>query len=67
MHITWELSIGQLMVGLPVLTLAVLMFRIYGMMLTFRIEHEILMRDWAERQTPPQQLHKLPWRQKRWW
>lgn len=67
MHFTWEFSLGQVIIGIPVFSLAIFMFKIYNMLLMFRIEHELLMKDWADTQNPPRKLHELPWRQKKWW
>lgn len=67
MHLAWEISAGQIVISMPLLALALYAFRSYNMLLMFRIEHELLMRDWADKQTPPKKLHELPWRQKRWW
>jgi hypothetical protein len=66
MHFVWELSFGQIIIGIPIVTLAVAVIKMYGLLLTFRIEHEVLMTDWAKRQEPLIDLDKLPWRQKRW-
>jgi hypothetical protein len=41
--------------------------RISALLLRFRIEHEILMNDWADRQTPKMRVQDLPTRQKTWW
>lgn len=67
MHFVWELTLGQVIVGVPIIWVMGYLMKIYSMMLNFRIEHEILMTDWACRQDPPVKLHELPTRQKRWW
>lgn len=66
MHFTWDISLGQIMLGAPLATLAFYMLRIHKVLLLFRLEHEVLMRDWASRQTPPIKLSELPTRQKAW-
>lgn len=65
MHFTWEFSIGQLIVGFPIMGILIFLFKIYNMLLNFRIEHEILMQDWAIRDN--KKLHELPTRMKKWW
>lgn len=47
--------------------LILLIIKIYHMLLNFRMEHEILMQEWALRQVPPVHLHNIPTRQKKWW
>lgn len=67
MHFTWDISFGQVIVSVPILWVIILLMRVYQLLLRFRIEHEILMVDWASRQTPPIKLHELPTRQTKWW
>ncbi len=66
MHFTWEISLGQVIVTVPIVWVMLMLMKIYTMMLNFRIEHETLMVDWASRQDPPVRLHDLPTR-KKWW
>lgn len=66
MHFTWEITFGQVVIGVPIVALVVAVAKMYGLLLTFRIEHEVLMNSWAKDQTPQIELDKLPWRQKRW-
>lgn len=66
MHFTWEISFGQVIVSVPILWVLFMLMRLYNMMLSFRIEHEDLMIDWASRQSPPRRLSELPTR-KKWW
>lgn len=66
MHFTWDISLGQIMLGAPLATLAIYMLKIHKTLLLFRIEHEELMRDWAARQNPPIRLSEMPTRQKAW-
>lgn len=67
MHFTWDISFGQVIVSIPILWLIGIISRMYAMMLRFRIEHEELMVDWCNRQTPPKNLMDLPTRKTRWW
>jgi hypothetical protein len=66
MHFTWEITFGQVVISVPITLLVFAVARIYGLLWTFRVEHELLMGDWAKRQTPAAELKDLPWRQKRW-
>jgi hypothetical protein len=63
-HYTWDVTFGQLIISVPLFWVVVLIMRIYQLLLRFRIEHEILMVDWAERND--KKLHELPTRTK-WW
>lgn len=65
MHFTWEITLGQVVISVPIFWLLVMIARIYGMMLNFRMEHEVLMIEWAERND--KKLHDLPTRMKKWW
>lgn len=65
MHFTWEISFGQIVVSIPILWVVYVLFKVQQMMLRFRMEHEILMTDWAERND--KKLHDLPTRQSKWW
>lgn len=67
MHVIWEITIGQIVISIPILWLILYIIKIYHMLLNFRVEHEILMQDWAARQNPVVHLHNIPTRQKKWW
>jgi hypothetical protein len=66
-HFTWDISLGQVAISIPILWGVIMLLKIHQMMLRFRIEHEMLMRDWGGRQTPPVKLEDLPTRQTKWW
>lgn len=66
-QIEWTVSFGQIVITVPLLWVTIMLFRIYAMLLNFRMEHEMLMQDWAARQTPPVKLYNLPTRNKKWW
>lgn len=66
MHFSWEITFGQVIISVPILWVMVMLMKIYGMLLNFRIEHEDLVLDWAKRQTPPRIVSELPTRRK-WW
>lgn len=61
---SWSISLGQLIVGIPIFSILVLLRKMDNKMTQFRIEHEFLMSDWARRQTPPVELDDLPWRKR---
>lgn len=65
MHFTWDVSLGQVIVSVPIFAIIAMLIRLYSMMLMFRMEHEILMVDWAKRNGV--ELHTIPTRQKKWW
>lgn len=67
MHVTGEISAGQVIISVPLVFVLMMLMKLHSMMLMFRMEHEILMQEWAGRQTPPIQLHNLHTRQKKWW
>lgn len=67
MHFTWDVTIGQVVVDAPILWIVVTLWRIQRMLFNFRIEHETLMQDWADRQVPKRKLRELPTRQTKWW
>ena len=67
MHFEWQLSLGQVVISVPIIWVVVMLMRIYTMLLRFRVEHELLMSDWALRQVPPVKLMDLPTRQGKWW
>lgn len=64
-HFTWDISIGQILTGVPLFGIGVALLKIYNMMLMFRMEHEILMQDWSKRTGI--ELHTIPTRQKKFW
>lgn len=66
MHFSWDISFGQVIVGIPLVVVAGYILRMHGMLMLFFVEHEELMKDWASRQSPPQKLSDLPTRQRRW-
>jgi hypothetical protein len=66
-HFSWDISFGQIVLTVPLGWLVLQSFRVYQMLLNFRIEHEMLMRDWADRQQPRVRLETLPTRQTKWW
>lgn len=67
MHFTWDISFGQVLLTLPLGAITLALFRIFRILLLFRMEHELLMEDWAGRQQPPQRLSDLHTRKKFWW
>lgn len=67
MHFTWEISAGQVAISVPLAYVVYTVFKISQNLLRYRIEHEILMTDWACRQVPPVKLHELPTRMNKWW
>lgn len=67
MHFTGDVTLGQIVVGAPLTLITYILLKMYGMLLMFRMEHEMLMTEWAARQDPPVQLHKLHTRIKKWW
>lgn len=67
MHFSGDISLGQIVVGAPITAVLYVLLKMHGMLLMFRMEHEILMTDWAGKQVPPIKLHELHTRQKRWW
>jgi hypothetical protein len=66
-HWTWEISFGQAILTLPMALIAYWLFKTFKVLLLFRMEHEILMQDWALRQTPPVKLTDLYTRKRMWW
>ena len=66
-HFTWDISLGQVVVSIPLFWIIWTLVRISSSLLKFRMEHEILMVDWAARQVPPVRLHEMPTRQTTWW
>ncbi len=66
-HFTWDISFGQIVVSVPIFWVIFQLVKISNMLFRFRIEHEILMQDWASRQSPPARLIDLPTRQTKWW
>jgi hypothetical protein len=67
MHFEWQLTLGQIVVTVPILWIVWVLAKIDRMMFRFIIEHEILMKDWANRQTPPIKVEDLPTRTKSRW
>ena len=67
MHFSWDISAGQIIVTFPLLWIIGQITKAMQLLLRVRVEHEILMSDWANRQTPPVRLQDLPTRQAKWW
>jgi len=65
MHFTWDISLGQLILTVPLGAIFIMLRAMFGMMTRFRMEHEILMRDWAERKG--KSLEDLSTRKEAWW
>ena len=66
-HWSWDVSFGQVIVSVPIFWLIYVTWKMSQMMMRFRIEHEYLMQDWANRQVPPVRLQDMPTRQTKWW
>lgn len=64
MHFTWDVTFGQIVVGVPVLVILGILVRLDRLIQNFRIEHEYLMNDWASRQNPKINVKDLPTRTK---
>jgi len=64
-HFTWDISLGQLILTVPLGAIFIMLRAMFTMMTRFRMEHEILMRDWSERTGKP--LEDLPTRKNVWW
>lgn len=64
MHFSWDISLGQVIVTVPIMWVMVMLMKMYSLLLNFRIEHEDLMSDYAERKGF--KLSDLPTR-RRWW
>ena len=67
MHFTYDISVGQVILTVPLGFITVALFKIFRILLLFRMEHEVLMEDWASRQSPQKKLSELPTRRKFWW
>ena len=67
MHFTWDISFGQILLGLPLLGILGALLKIFGILFKFRVEHETLMGWWARSQSPPVNLNEIPTRQGKWW
>ncbi len=67
LHFSPEITLGQIIISVPIIWILRQLTRITKMLINFRIEHEYLMRDWANRQTPPVKLEDLPTRRATWW
>ncbi len=64
-HFQWDITLGQILLLLPLLGLFATFLGMYNQFSVFRMEHEVLMEDWAHRQSPQVKLEELPWRKKR--
>lgn len=64
-HFTWDISLGQIIISFPIFGMILMLIKLHSMLLLFRMEHEILMADWAKRHDV--ELHTIPTRQKKWW
>lgn len=49
MNFTWDISIGQVVMSVPLGLILVMLLSLNRKITLFRIEHEYLMADWAER------------------
>ena len=65
MHFTWDITLGNVILGVPLMGLLIVGMRVHSMLLHFRIEHEYLMQDWAERNGKA--LDAMPTRKKGIW
>ena len=62
MHFTGDISLGQILVSVPVFALMGMVYSLSRKITLFRVEHEYLMADYCERHGLP--LMTLPTRQK---
>lgn len=66
-HWSSEISLGQVILTVPLGVILLILWKMLRMLLMFRMEHEMLMEDWAARQTPPKKLTELYTRKTFWW
>ena len=66
MRFTWDMSLGQAIITIPLIGILILILKLYGLIIRFRLEHEILMNWWADSQIPKIQLAEIFTRKKGW-
>jgi len=67
MKFVWEITFGQIVMGVPLGVIIIVLMKMFRILLLFRMEHEMLMQDWALRQNPPVKLVDLHTRKRMWW